>query len=137
MVTYSSLDFLNQLWGIISINIKIKICHVQNAWKMYSNTRTQYWGWTIIWIIESLFKPWQGIDRLELESEPESRLRGWNWNGISGLLAGMGIRTGIRICLEFESETRCTRTYDGNIQCGNLNLFIYWNSAIPGGRKTW
>ncbi len=40
-----------------------------------------------------------GIDRLESESEPESRFWGWNWNrnGISGLLAGIGIRTGIRL----------------------------------------
>ena len=38
----------------------------------------------------------QDVDTLESESEPESRFWGWNRNGINGLLAGIGIGTGIR-----------------------------------------
>ncbi len=48
------------------------------------------------WELDHYLKPWQGNDRLE--SEPESRFfLDWNWNGISGLLAGIGIGTEIRL----------------------------------------
>ncbi len=47
--------------------------------------------------IGSLFKTMAGYGSLEME--PESRFLGWNWNrnGISGLLAGILIGTGIRL----------------------------------------
>ncbi len=50
-------------------------------------------------LLDHYLKPWHGIDRLESESEPECRFLGSNrnWNGISGLLAGIGIGTGIRL----------------------------------------
>ena len=42
-----------------------------------------------------------GINRLESESEPESRVYGWNRNrnGISEFFAGIGIGTGIRLLI--------------------------------------
>ncbi len=42
-------------------------------------------------------KTMAGINRLESESESESRVYGWNRNGISEFFAGIGIGTGIRL----------------------------------------
>ena len=64
------------------IRTRIRIRDFKRYWNQNQNRNQGIWSWN---------------RNQESEMEPESRFQGWNRNGISGLLAGIGIGTGIRL----------------------------------------